>query len=88
MLSAVISAMPNVRAPRSAVLSEPLQAPDAPELHPARWLELSSWLEQALMQVMLGLVLWPLKLIYRRPQETWRAWFANQKLCSLDRRFC
>ena len=51
-------------------------------------MRLSCWLESALIQTLLTLVLWPLKLIYRRPQETWRAWHANQKLCSLDRRFC
>ena len=88
MLSAVISAMPNARAEQCAVLSERLQTPGAPALRPTPWLDLSSWLEKAVMQVMLGLVLWPLKLIYRRPQETWRAWFANQKLCSIDDRFC
>ena len=55
---------------------------------PGLGIRLACWLETALIQTLLTLVLWPLKLIYRRPQETWRAWFANQKLCSLDDRFC
>ena len=52
------------------------------------WLRIAGWLEAALVQTLLNLALWPLKLIYRRPQETWPAWFANQKLCAVDRRFC
>ena len=51
-------------------------------------MRLACWLEATLIQALLTLVLWPLKLMYRRPQETWRAWFANQKLCSIDQRFC
>ena len=51
-------------------------------------MRLACCLEATLIQALLTLVLWPLKLMYRRPQETWRAWFANQKLCSIDQRFC
>ena len=70
-------------------------APPIPQRRPAGgeapsspWLRIAGWLEAALVQTLLNLALWPLKLIYRRPQETWPAWFANQKLCAVDRRFC
>ena len=88
MLDAVISAMPKAHARAFAVLSLPPRSTSAHSQGPRLWLRLSAWLEAALVQLMLALVLWPLKVIYRRPQETWPAWFANQKLCALDRRFC
>ena len=46
------------------------------------------WLETVLIQVLLSLALWPLKLIYHRPIEPWRIWDTNKKLCNLDQRFC
>ncbi len=51
-------------------------------------LKTSAFLEYFLIQVLLYLILLPLKLIYRAPQPTWNAWFANQKLCQLDGRYC
>ena len=46
------------------------------------------WLETVLIQFLLGLTLWPLKLIYHRPMEAWWVWDTNRKLCNLDQRFC
>ena len=46
------------------------------------------WLETVLIQVLLSLTLWPLKLIYSRPIEAWWVWDTNRKLCNLDQRFC
>ena len=46
------------------------------------------WLETVLIQVLLNLTLWPLKLIYNRPTEPWWVWDTNRKLCNLDQRFC
>jgi hypothetical protein len=51
-------------------------------------LKTSALLEHFLIQALLYLILLPLKLIYRAPQPTWNAWFANQKLCQLDGRYC
>ncbi len=53
-------------------------------------IHLSEWLEMICMQTLLTLALWPLKLMYKRPRpdETWPAWHANQKLCRIDQRFC
>lgn len=53
-------------------------------------IHLLEWLEMFCMQILLTLALWPLKLIYKRPRpdETWPAWQANQKLCRIDRRYC
>ena len=48
----------------------------------------ASLLENALIKIFLNLTLWPLKLIYRQPEPTWPAWFANRKLCQLDQRYC
>ena len=66
----------------------PQSRPAGGEAPSSPWLRIACWLEAALVQTLLNLALWPLKLIYRRPQETWPAWFANQKLCAVDRRFC
>ena len=46
------------------------------------------WLETVLIQFLLTLTLWPLKLIYNRPMEAWWVWDTNRKLCMLDQRFC
>ena len=46
------------------------------------------WLETVLIQVLLNLTLWPLKLIYNRPTEPWWVWDTNRKLCNLDQCFC
>ena len=46
------------------------------------------WLETLLIQMLLSLTLWPLKLIYNRPMEAWWVWDTNRKLCMLDQRFC
>ena len=46
------------------------------------------WLEKLLIQMLLTLTLWPLKLIYNRPMEAWWVWDTNRKLCMLDQRFC
>lgn len=51
-------------------------------------LRLSIWLERALVKVVLDLTLWPLKLLYKRPEPTWSAWYANQRLCQLNQRYC
>ena len=51
-------------------------------------LKTSAFLEHFLIQALLYLVLLPLKFIYRTPQPTWSAWFANQKLCQIDGRYC
>ena len=46
------------------------------------------WLETVLIQFLLTLTLWPLKLIYHRPMEAWWVWDTNRKLCMLNQRFC
>ena len=51
-------------------------------------LGMSFWLERLLINVVLSLILWPIKLIYRSPEPTWNAWFANEYLCQLDGRYC
>ena len=51
-------------------------------------LKTSAFLENFLIQALLYLVLLPLKFIYRAPQPTWNAWFANQRLCQIDGRYC
>ena len=51
-------------------------------------LKTSAFLEHFLIQALLYFFLLPLKFIYRAPQPTWNAWFANQKLCQLDGRYC
>ncbi|KZR88444.1 hypothetical protein [Synechococcus sp. MIT S9508] len=53
-------------------------------------IHLSEWLEKICMQMLLTLALWPLKLMYKRPrpEESWPAWQANQKLCRADQRYC
>ena len=51
-------------------------------------LKTSAFLENFLIQTLLYLVLLPLKFIYRAPQPTWNAWFANQRLCQIDGRYC
>ena len=58
--------------------------------HSDIWIHFSEWLEMILMQVLLTLTLWPLKLMYQRPKpdESWPAWQANQRLCRIDRRYC
>ena len=55
---------------------------------PGLGIRLACWLETALIQTLLTLVLWPLKLIYNRPMEPWWVWDTNRKLCNLDQRFC
>ncbi len=54
------------------------------------WIHLSEWIEMIFMKTLLTLTLWPLKLMYRRPRpdESWPAWQANQRLCRIDRRYC
>ena len=51
-------------------------------------LRLSSWIQRVFFKIVLDVTLWPLKFLYRRPEPTWQAWFANQKLCQMDRRYC
>lgn len=51
-------------------------------------LGLSSWIQRVAVKIALDLTLWPLKFLYKQPEPTWQAWFANQKLCQLDRRYC
>ncbi len=51
-------------------------------------LRLSSWIQRVVFKIALDLTLWPLKFLYRQPEPTWQAWFANQKMCQLDRRYC
>ena len=51
-------------------------------------LKISAFLENFLIQALLYLVLLPLKFIYRAPEPTWNAWFANQRLCQIDGRYC
>jgi len=50
--------------------------------------QLVCWLETVLIQILLTLTLWPLKLVYNRPMEAWWVWDTNRKLCMLDQRFC
>ena len=54
------------------------------------WVHLCEWMEMIFMQMLLTLTLWPLKLMYKRPRpdESWPAWQANQRLCRIDRRYC
>ncbi|WP_413325986.1 hypothetical protein [Synechococcus sp. MIT S9503] len=58
--------------------------------HTNIWIHVSEWLEMVLMQMLLSLTLWPLILMYKRPKpdESWPAWQANQRLCRIDRRYC
>jgi hypothetical protein len=49
---------------------------------------ITSLVETALIKILLDLTLWPLKLIYRKPEPSWTAWMANRKFCQLDQRFC
>ena len=51
-------------------------------------MRLICWLETVLIQILLTITLWPLKLIYNRPLETWWVWDTNRKLCMMDQRFC
>ena len=51
-------------------------------------MRLICWLETVLIQFLLTLTLWPLKLIYHRPMEAWWVWDTNRKLCMLNQRFC
>lgn len=54
------------------------------------WIRCIAWVEKLIMQILLTLTLWPLRLIYRRPKpdESWPAWQANQRLCRADQRYC
>tara|TARA_B100001121_G_C18460945_1_gene513263 strand:+ start:449 stop:661 length:213 start_codon:yes stop_codon:yes gene_type:complete len=58
--------------------------------HSDIWIHVAAWIEMIFMQMLLTLTLWPLKLIYKRPRpdESWAAWHANQRLCRIDRRYC
>jgi len=67
---------------------QPRSSPTVANARPSLVMRLICWLETVLIQVLLTLTLWPLKLIYHRPEDAWWVWQTNRKLCMLDQRFC
>lgn len=67
---------------------QPRSSLSVPPAQPSLMLRLICWFETMVIQVLLTLTLWPLKLIYHRPSEAWWVWDTNRKLCMIDERFC